>query len=150
MIEKTAVSVNDIAIVDAKAASAGTWFAVEISEPHLYLSRNAEALAALNHLVRRIIEKNAPAKTDAERDAGSEIMIDINGFQKKRIEAIHAVAYMMAERARYFKSKIAIDPMPAFERRVVHEFLADQADVKTESEGTGSARHVVITYIGAI
>ena len=40
--------------------------------------------------------------------------------------------------------------MPAFERRIVHEFLADASDLETESEGEGNARRVVIKYIGSI
>ena len=57
---------------------------------------------------------------------------------------------MMAERARYFKSSVDVEPMGARERRVVHEFLADAIDVKTESAGEGKDRHVVITYIDAV
>jgi spoIIIJ-associated protein len=55
---------------------------------------------------------------------------------------------MMAERARYFKSSVAIDPMPAFERRIVHEFLSEASDLKTESEGVGPHRRVIIKYVG--
>ena len=38
----------------------------------------------------------------------------------------------------------------SFERRIVHEFLADATDLKTESAGEGPARRVVIKYIGTI
>ncbi len=78
------------------------------------------------------------------------LVIDINGFQKKRIEAVRAIAHMMGERARYFKSSMEVDPMPAFERRIVHEFLANATDLKTESTGVGRDRRVVIKYIGSI
>ena len=57
---------------------------------------------------------------------------------------------MMAERARYFKSSVEVDPMPAFERRIVHEFLSDAIDLKTESTGFGAKRRVVIKYVGAL
>ena len=57
---------------------------------------------------------------------------------------------MMAERARYFKSSVAVDPMPPHERRIVHEFLAEMPDLETESEGTGDKRHIVIKYKGDI
>ena len=97
----------------------------------------------MNHIARRIIEARSPESTE-------EILIDINGLQKKRVENVRAVAHMMAERARYFKSNIEVDPMPAFERRIVHEFLSDAADLKTESEGTGPSRRVVIKYIGEL
>jgi spoIIIJ-associated protein len=123
-------------------------FSVQVSEPHFFLGRDGEALNALNHLVRRIIESKTPISEAGVQN--SSVLIDINGFQKKRIENIHAIAHMMAERARYFKSNIEVDPMSAFERRIVHEFLANENDLKTESTGEGSSRRVVIKYIGAI
>ena len=63
---------------------------------------------------------------------------------------MQATAHMMAERARYFKSNIEVDPMSAFERRIIHEFLSDATDLKTESMGEGPQRRVVIKYIGSI
>ncbi len=159
LIEKTSIGGGEVSVTheetkevikkDGKTKSA--WFSVDIKSPDLLLGRDGEALFALNHLVRKIIEakhfKNANTDSLPEE---LEIIIDINGYQKKRIENIHALVHMMAERARYFKSSIEIDPMPAFERRVVHEFLADATDLKTESSGEGSNRRVVIKYIGEI
>src|SRR3989344_827139 len=146
LIEKTSVSVKSINLADNNLK--GSWFEVEVDEPHHFVSREGEALSALNHLVRRIIEKSIPENAEGLEEFS--VMIDINGFQKKRIENIQAMAHMMVERARYFKSNIEVDPMSAFERRVVHEFLADATDLKTESQGVGRDRRVVIKYIGSI
>lgn len=122
------------------------WFKVIVNDPGLFTLRDGEALLALNHIVKRIFEQ----KYGVGEEAPYEILIDINDFQKKRVENIKAVAHMMAERARYFKSNIEVDPMSAFDRRIVHEFLQDATDLKTESEGFGKNRRVVIKYIGAI
>jgi spoIIIJ-associated protein len=109
--------------------------------------------------VHRIIENKDPTLRpsltkgrvgEGSEERGPNILIDINGFQKKHIENVRAVAHMMSERARYFKSNIEVDPMSAFERRIVHEFLSDATDLKTESAGMGPTRHVVIKYIGTI
>lgn len=146
LIEKTGVSVKEISVAEEGANN--TWFKVEISEPHLYLGRDGEALSALNHVVRRVFDfKTKKDETTAKEDT---FFIDINGFQKGRIDNIKALAHMMAERARYFKSSVEIDPMSSFDRRIVHEFLADATDLKTESEGVGPSRRVVIRYIGTI
>lgn len=148
LIEKTGVVVTS-----TSATSDGpnnTWFSVEVVEPHFFTGHDGEALHALNHLVRRIVESKMPKKDNAESDANDSILVDINGFQKKRVEAIQAIAHMMGERARYFKSNIEVDPMSAFERRVVHEFLSTATDLKTESTGFGPTRRVVIKYVGAI
>ncbi|MBP7006571.1 MAG: hypothetical protein KBC44_00125 [Candidatus Pacebacteria bacterium] len=123
------------------------WFAVESPSSYAFLGRGGEALFAFNHLVKKIVENKTK---EEDRENLPEFIIDINGFQKKRIENLHAIAHMMAERARYFKSSVEIDPMPAFERRIVHEFLSNEQDLKTESEGTGPNRRVVIKYLGSI
>ncbi len=156
LIEKTGVVLNTIAITEETPTN--TWYSVEVAEPHLFIGRDAEALYALNHLVRRIIEgKNNPSlrpKSEHSPFAGGEgsvsITIDINNFQKKRVDDVRAIAHMMSERARYFKSNIEIDPMSAFERRVVHEFLSEATDLKTESVGMGPTRRVVIKYVGTL
>ena len=142
IIEKTTISVNEILITEDSPKN--ICFSVEVSEPHFFLGRGAEALSALNHLVRRIID----SKIDREVTEGLNIMVDINGYQKKRIDGIKATAHMMAERARYFKSSIEVDPMSVFERRIVHEFLSEENDLKTESTGEGITRRVVIKYTG--
>jgi spoIIIJ-associated protein len=149
LIEKITIPVTEISIATDEAPSKGNnvWFQVEVEQPHFFLARGGEALFALNHVIRRIVESKMP---NDGTSTPLEIVVDINGFQKKRIESIHAVAHMMAERARYFKSSIEVEPMPAYERRIVHEFLSEATDIKTESEGTGPSRRVVIKYIGTI
>lgn len=146
IIEKTTVSVEGISILEE--GNTNTWFSVEVKEPHFFISRDGEALQALNYLTRRIIENKMQSGEQAI--SSLEFLIDINGFQKKRIEGIHAVAHMMAERARYFKSSVEVDPMSSFDRRIVHEFLANLPDIKTESQGMGRSRRVVIKYTGGI
>lgn len=150
LIEKTTVRMDTITVTEDSGAN--TWFSVEVNEPHFFIGRDGEALYALNHLVRRIIENKTPSPVGHSPLTGGEksIMVDINDFQKKRVENIRAIAHMMGERARYFKSNIEVGPMSAFERRVVHEFLSKAADLKTESVGFGSSRRVIIKYIGII
>ncbi len=151
LVEKLTITINTIQVTEDKGNT--TWFSLEVNEPHFFLNKEGEALHALSHVVRRIIENKDMAgvqeESDGEKKKGS-ILIDINDFQKKRVEAIRAIAHMMGERARYFKSNIEVDPMSAFERRIVHEFLADTVDLKTESAGFGPSRRVVIKYIGEI
>ena len=151
IIEKTTIPVKSISIDESSPKT--TMFAVEIDNPHFFIGRGGEGLSSLNHLVRKIVEnKNLTLETPSlgEGAGVGSILIDINGFQKKRIEGIHAIAHMMAERARYFKSSIEVDPMSAFERRIIHEFLSEATDLKTESTGEGLSRRVVIKYVGGI
>jgi spoIIIJ-associated protein len=154
LIEKTNVKLNDISIVEDGPKN--IWVSVEVNEPHFFISREGEGLQALNHIVHRIVESKNLALISPSPlgrvGEGSDlsVLVDINGFQKKRVENIRAIAHMMSERARYFKSSIEVDPMSSFERRIVHEFLSDATDLKTESVGFGPTRRVVIKYIGTI
>ena len=107
------------------------------------IGRDGETLRSLNHLVRKMLEK------DSSETEAANIFIDVNGYQKKRFDSLKTIAHMMAERARYFKSNIEVDPMPAYERRIVHMFLESAPDIKTESEGYGPNRRVVIKYLNS-
>lgn len=148
LIEKTTVKLNEVSVVEDGPKN--IWISVEVNEPHFFISHDGEGLQALNHIVHRIVENKTAPKTEQGEKTGLGILVDINGFQKKHVENIRAVAHMMSERARYFKSNIEVDPMSAFERRIVHEFLSDATDLKTESMGMGRDRRVVIKYIGTI
>jgi len=119
------------------------WCMIETPDSRFMIGREGETLRSLNHLVRKVVEK----ATGTEEM--SNIFIDINGYQKKRFDSLKNIAHMMAERAKYFKSNIEIDPMPANERRIIHMFLEGIPDIKTESEGYGPTRRVVIKYVGS-
>jgi len=153
LIEKTTIKLNGINILEDGPKN--IWISAEVAEPHFFISHDGEGLQALNHLAHRIVENKTPSPLGHSPLAGGgksemSILIDINGFQKKRVENIRAIAHMMSERARYFKSNIEIDPMSAFERRIIHEFLSEAVDLKTESTGFGPSRRVVIKYVGTI
>lgn len=121
------------------------WCTIETPDSSFMIGRDGETLRSLNHLVQKIVEKGK-----GEEEKGPSVFIDVNGYQKKRFENLKNIAHMMAERARYFKSNIEIDPMSAYERRIIHMFLEGAKDIKTESEGYGPNRRVVIKYIGNI
>ncbi len=120
--------------------------AVATEQPSLLVGRNGEALAAINHLIKRVLEKRLESSGNSQNSLEENLFIDVDGYQKKRIETIKEAAHMIAERALFFKSSIAAEPMSSFERRIVHEFLAKKSNIKTESAGEGSKRHVVISH----
>jgi spoIIIJ-associated protein len=119
------------------------WCMIDTPDSRFMIGRDGETLRSLNHIVRKMLEKNS-----TEEEAAN-VFIDVNGYQKKRFDNLKNIAHMMAERARYFKSNIEVDPMPAYERRIVHMFLEGAPDIKTESEGYGPNRRVVIKYVNS-
>jgi spoIIIJ-associated protein len=74
-------------------------------------------------------------------------VIDADGYRKRRAEALRADADDAADEVAQTGRAIDLDPMPASERRVVHEHLRDRDDVETHSEGDEPDRYLVITPI---
>lgn len=130
----------DFNSVDTSSDDNGVWVSVETSDSRNLIGRNGETLHFINYLIRRIVETQF-------KDQAPRVTVDVNSYQKQKIEKVKTIAHMMAERARFFKSSIELPPMNAFERRVVHDFVSHHHDIASASEGVGAERHVVISYL---
>ncbi len=73
-------------------------------------------------------------------------LVDVNDYRTKQIKDLQAKALMMAERARSFQYDVELSPMSSYERLIIHTTLQDAPNVKTESQGEGRSRRVVIKY----
>jgi spoIIIJ-associated protein len=75
--------------------------------------------------------------------AGKSVTVDAAGYRERRRATLESIALRAAERASRGE-RVALDPMTAVERKVVHERLKDVAGVETASEGAEPNRHVVV------
>ena len=98
-----------------------------------------EVLEALQELARLAVQ----AKT-GER---SRLMLDVAGYRAGRRRALEEVAAKAVEEVRRGGSPLRLDPMNAFERKVVHDVVAE-AGLASESEGAEPARRVVVLPAG--
>ncbi len=125
-------------------AAGQTILSVEVSDGRDLVGPRGEVLLAIDYLVKKIIEEQAEVKENGER--GEMFLVDANGYRTKQIKDLQAKAMMMAERARSFQYDVELSPMSAYERLIVHTTLQDAPNVKTESQGEGRGRRVVIKY----
>ena len=72
------------------------------------------------------------------------LFLDVDGYKANRNQAIVDLANKTADQAVKIERNIHLDPMNAYERRIVHTTLQDREDVTTESTGEGEKRHVVV------
>lgn len=112
-------------------------FKVKTNHSKELIGKDGETLKALNYLIKRFVEKNGEE---------GHYLLDVNDYQNKKIERIKTIAYMMAERARFFKDSIELDPMNSFERHIIHDYIQTCEDLETESTGFGKNRKVIIKY----
>ncbi len=74
------------------------------------------------------------------------VYIDIANYKKEREQTIVDLANRMADKAEEIERNVHLDPMSAYERRIVHSALQGRDLVETESMGEGEKRHVVIKF----
>jgi len=72
------------------------------------------------------------------------ISVDVEGYKKRRYQALQSFALQMAEQVHTNEKSFTLEPMSAYERRIIHLTLADNPDIVTESIGQGDSRRVVI------
>jgi predicted RNA-binding protein Jag len=118
-------------------------FLIKTKDPRLLIGYKGANLLALNHIIKRIVDK----KFNDEKKR-VYFILDVNNYQKNKIEEIKSSANILAERARYFKSNVEMKPLPSSGRMVVHALFTNSNDFETESCGEGEKRRVVIKYIG--
>lgn len=103
----------------------------------ILIGRRGQTLSCLQYIVRIIMAHRTKAWLP--------IIIDVEGYKQRRYEALRALAWRMAEQVKTRGVPFALEPMSAYERRIVHLTLVDHPDVTTESIGEGEARKVVIS-----
>jgi spoIIIJ-associated protein len=72
------------------------------------------------------------------------VTVDAGGYRERRATALRAVADQAVVAAVRDGKPVALDPMSASERKVVHEYLKDRFDVETYSEGQEPSRRLVV------
>lgn len=102
----------------------------------ILIGRRGQNLSCLQYIVRLIITNQG--------HPWMPIVIDVEGYKRRRYEALRALAWRIAEQVKVKGVPFTLEPMPANERRIIHLTLADYPGITTQSVGEGEARKVVI------
>ena len=100
------------------------------------LCENARVLHAFNHLISQAFFKAVRREY--------RFVVDCNGFRAARTRELEMLAENAALQATQTRSPFRFQPMPANDRRIIHLRLAEESHVRTESQGSGPERHVVV------
>jgi len=116
---------------------------VEGEDVGLFIGRRGQTIDAVQHLAQRIVFRGPPSSpTRGSPDA--RVVIDADGYRERRAETLRTIALDAAVQALRSGEAIELDPMPASERRIVHEYLRERDDVETHSEGEEPERYLVV------
>ena len=104
------------------------------------IGHHGDTLDALQYLANLA---SAKKNINGERDK-SRVTIDIGGYRAKREETLRALARRMAEKALRNKRSVMLEPMNAYERRIIHSEIQGIEGLSTNSIGSDNNRKIVI------
>ena len=100
------------------------------------VGRDGEVLEALQELARLSVLSATESR--------SRLVLDINGYRKERAGDLQQIAEDAVAKVKETGASVALAPMSAYERKIVHDAVADLGFV-SESEGEGAGRHIVVS-----
>lgn len=104
------------------------------------IGHHGDTLDALQYLANLA---SAHKNANGERDK-SRVTIDVEGYRAKREETLRALARRMADKALRNRRSVMLEPMSAYERRIIHSEVQKIEGVSTSSIGTDNNRRIVI------
>ncbi len=135
-IQATVVTSDELNTESDGEPTASAVLDVKGEDLGILIGRRGQTLACLQYLLRLMVSQQTQTK--------SPIIVDVEGYKRHRWEALRALALRMAEQVKMRRMPFTLEPMPPFERRIIHLALANHPDVITESIGQGETRKVVI------
>ena len=109
---------------------------LKLEEPSVLIGDRGQTLADIQHLLKMIIRKKI--------EAPIYIDLDIQDYKKKKEEYLKDMARSFADEVILNKKEKTLDPMSAYERRIIHMALAEREGIITESIGEGDNRRIII------
>lgn len=103
----------------------------------LLIGKRGNTLNAIQYLTQLIVNRSTKQYLN--------IIIDAENYREKRRTTLESLAQRLAKQVFNTKKKVILEPMPSFERKVIHQALSHHPHVITTSEGAEPHRHVVIS-----
>ncbi|MDQ4047507.1 MAG: RNA-binding protein [Actinomycetota bacterium] len=126
--------------IDIEVRNGRTYISIVTEEESAGLEslvgRDGEVLEALQELTRLSVLSATENR--------SRLVLDINGYRKERAGHLQKIAEDAVAAAKETGEAVALEPMSAYERKIVHDAVADLGFV-SESEGEGAGRHIVVS-----
>ena len=112
---------------------------VDSSHNSILIGKNGKTLQSLNELTRIAVSNHFKKRY--------RILLDINGYKNDKYDRLCKMARRIGHEVQKTKTNVTLDPMPADERRVIHNALTNMPNIKTESTGFGKQRQIQVIYV---
>ncbi len=137
IVEKILISLGFPATVEEQKMDDGLLIDVKTDDSGRLIGRQGQTLADLQYLTNRILFQKDPG--------APKVTVDIGGYRAQAREALVKKAQEGADRVRRWGEAVELEPMSAFDRRIVHHALKDDPEVETHSvEVDGTDKKVLL------
>ena len=113
-------------------------FQVHGEDLGILIGKHGQTLDAIQYLTNLVANKEVRRRC--------QIVVDVENYRSRREETLIQLAHRLGAKVRRTRQKIALEPMNAFERKIIHVALQNEKNIKTDSEGQEPYRHIVIYY----
>ena len=115
----------------------GLEVAIDGQDATILIGYRGETLYAFQTLISSIASKNLDEKI--------RVLLDIGNYKEKREKTLENLALKLAKTVERTEKPVKLEPMQAYERKIIHSALQDSKTVRTESIGEEPRRRVVIS-----
>lgn len=102
----------------------------------LLIGKRGQTLNALQYLVQLVLNKDGKKFY--------RVNLDAEGYRNRRKRTLESLAIKMADKAIHLNKKVALEPMPPYERKIIHSMLQNRKDISTYSDGVEPHRYLII------
>lgn len=113
-------------------------FQIHGEELGILIGKHGQTLDAIQYLTNLVANKEVAGHC--------HIVVDVENYRARREETLVNLAKRLASKVKRNRQKISLEPMSAFERKIIHLTLQNEPHIVTDSEGEEPYRHVVIAY----
>ncbi len=136
----TKTGISNVEVKNIEAMDDGSLhIAVATDDASLYIGENGRNIGVFEAILKLIIKKQI--------GEFPFLRLDVNNYRSFKESSLRELAKKAAHRARFYKKDVALETMSAYDRRIIHIELAAHPDIKTESQGEGDNRRVVVKYV---
>ncbi|THE09459.1 protein jag [Bacillus timonensis] len=138
-LENVVTSMGAQAKLDVVRNGKNVTFQLSGEKMAVLIGKRGQTLNSLQYLTQLVANRFS--------DHYLNITVDAENYRVRREETLVQLAERLADKVTRTKQDVKLEPMPSYERKVIHTALADHAKVKTSSSGSDPNRYIVISPV---
>lgn len=137
-LEQVLSDLNLTGTVEVETAGKNVTYRLMSDNNGFLIGKNGKALQSLQILVTQLVNQHT--------EDSLKVTVDVDNYRKKQRQRLEFLAKKVAKEVSRTKIDAKLDPMNAYERRLIHQTLSKWENIQTKSEGEDPHRYLIIKY----